>query len=377
MSEHQYVAFRAVDGPVDEKNLEYMRQQSSRAEVTPWSFDNEYHFGDFRGNAAEMLRRGYDLHLHYANFGIRKLMIRLPHGLPNIESTDPYFADESLEFVEDKKGPGGILSISPFHEPGDHEDLFDVGDLLDQLVPLRAEILNGDLRPFYLAHLAMACDGNHDPNETIEAPVPAGLDSLSNAQRALAELYGIEGSLIAAAAQQSSALSERSDPRNAYAAWLQCQPEAIKNAWLVQWLGDPHSTLRTEILAEFRKSNRTPSWPTTCPDRTIAALQAAANEIHEVTKKKVAETAVRDRAKRLANLAADPTKAFRETEQLVKQRSSKSYSEIATLLADLREALADSNQSALAEQQARKLKSENPTLNKLTGELRRNGFLKK
>jgi len=37
MSEYQRVAFRAIDGPVSEKNLEYMRQQSSRAKVTPWS----------------------------------------------------------------------------------------------------------------------------------------------------------------------------------------------------------------------------------------------------------------------------------------------------------------------------------------------------
>jgi hypothetical protein len=45
------------------------------------SFDNTYHHGGFRGNVVEMLRRGYDVHLHYANFGIRKFMIRLPYGL--------------------------------------------------------------------------------------------------------------------------------------------------------------------------------------------------------------------------------------------------------------------------------------------------------
>ncbi|MBW3597483.1 MAG: hypothetical protein KY475_09445 [Planctomycetes bacterium] len=89
MSEYQYVAFRAVDAPVSEKNLEYMERQSSRAEITPWSFDNSYHYGDFRGNALEMLRRGYDVHLHYANFGARKLMIRLPHGLPDPEAASP------------------------------------------------------------------------------------------------------------------------------------------------------------------------------------------------------------------------------------------------------------------------------------------------
>ena len=69
MSEYQYVAFRAIDAPVSEKNLEYMRRQSSRAKITslvvskrislwrvPWK----------RGGNA--YRRGYDIHLHYGEF---------------------------------------------------------------------------------------------------------------------------------------------------------------------------------------------------------------------------------------------------------------------------------------------------------------------
>jgi hypothetical protein len=72
MSEFQNIGFRAIEKPVSDKDLAYMRQQSTRAEITPWSFDNEYHFGDFRGDALGMLRRGYDIHLRYANFGIRK-----------------------------------------------------------------------------------------------------------------------------------------------------------------------------------------------------------------------------------------------------------------------------------------------------------------
>src|SRR5258708_4135525 len=188
MSEFQTIAFRAIDGPVTEKNLKFMRQQSSRAEITPWSFDNEYQYGDFRGNAVEMLRRGYELHLHYANFGIRKLLIRLPQGLPDPKAAKPYLGKDSVTFIQDKEGPGGILSIAPFHEPGDLDDLWGAGDLVDRLVPLRAEILDGDLRPLYLAHLVMASDGEHDPDTTKEAPVPAGLEKPSDAQRALAEL---------------------------------------------------------------------------------------------------------------------------------------------------------------------------------------------
>src|SRR5580704_10466451 len=118
MSEHQRVAFRAIDGPVSEKNLEYMQRQSSRAEITPWSFDNQYHYGDFGGNAEEMLRRGYDLHLHYANFGIRKLLIRLPHGLPDSQAAEPYLGKGLVQFLRDKGGRGGTLAFEPYHEPG-------------------------------------------------------------------------------------------------------------------------------------------------------------------------------------------------------------------------------------------------------------------
>lgn len=82
MSEYQFVHFLATDRPLDDQQLEFMRRQSTRATITRWDFSNEYHFGNFHGHAREMLQRGYDVHLHYANFGIRRLMIRLPAGLP-------------------------------------------------------------------------------------------------------------------------------------------------------------------------------------------------------------------------------------------------------------------------------------------------------
>ncbi|MGH7193748.1 MAG: hypothetical protein ACREJM_09475, partial [Candidatus Saccharimonadales bacterium] len=113
MSEHQLISFRAIDRPVSDENLKYMQRQSSRAVITPWSFENEYHDGDFGGDAHEMLRRGYDLHFQYANFGVRNLLIRLPHGLPDARAAEPYLGDEEVRFINDKRGPGGILSIEP------------------------------------------------------------------------------------------------------------------------------------------------------------------------------------------------------------------------------------------------------------------------
>jgi hypothetical protein len=82
VSEYQYVAFRAVDRPLTDKELEFARQQSTRAEISRWSFENEYHFDDFRGDAKGLARHGYDVYLHYANFGIRTVAFRMPAGLP-------------------------------------------------------------------------------------------------------------------------------------------------------------------------------------------------------------------------------------------------------------------------------------------------------
>ena len=377
MSEFQYVGFRAAEKPVSDKDLEYVRQQSSRAEITPWSFDNEYHYGDFRGDALTMLRRGYDIHLHYANFGIRTLLIHLPHNLPETPGTSPYFAKDGLQFLKDKQGQGGILSISPYHESGDQDELWNVKEILDRLVPLRAEILEGDLRPLYLAHLAMMSDAEHDSEETTEGPVPAGLGNLTAPQRALAELFGLSAALIAAAAEGSSGPPGQEDLRELQARWLDGLPQATRDAWLLDWLADAHASARSDMLAEFRKSRPLAAWPTVGCARTVAELETAAEDIHKKAVRKAAEKAAQQRAKRLADMTADPAPTLRETERLVKLRSRDSYCEIATLLKDLREALAGTKQSGLAEQQAQKLKKENPTLNLLTSELRRAGFLAK
>ncbi len=42
MSEYQFVHFIAIDRPLDDEQLEFMQQQSTRATVTRREFTNEY-----------------------------------------------------------------------------------------------------------------------------------------------------------------------------------------------------------------------------------------------------------------------------------------------------------------------------------------------
>jgi len=282
-----------------------------------------------------------------------------------------------LDFIKDKDGAGGVLQIQPYLEPGDLDDVWEFDDLVDSLLPLRAEILEGDLRPLYLAHLAVASDGNHDPKEEPDAPVPAGLKRLTKAQHALAELYGVSRAVLSAAASDSPPLQKKKNADELYTAWLQSQPDALKIAWLSRLMTDPHAAVRSEILAEYHKNCQAPGWPTQPVDRTIADIMAAAEGIQRDEDRDEAEKTARQRAEHLAKLAADPEATLLQSMELVKQRSTEAYSQVAMQLADLREALSGTMQSGLAEEYARKLRNENPNLRHLTSALRGQGFLKK
>ena len=153
-----------------------MERQSSRATVTRWSFENTYHFGDSRGDADEMLRRGYDIHLHYANFGVRKLSLRLPLGLqlPKDELA-AYVDGDVVTWQADSSGSAGILTISPEIDAGYGAELWELDHFLDRLLGLRQQLTDGDRRPLYVGWLCACQAGSVGPDSDIEPPVPAGL----------------------------------------------------------------------------------------------------------------------------------------------------------------------------------------------------------
>jgi hypothetical protein len=64
VSEYQYYDFRAIDHPLDEKDMAALRAISSRAEITPTSLTNVYNWGDFKGNPDRLMDRYFDAHRH-------------------------------------------------------------------------------------------------------------------------------------------------------------------------------------------------------------------------------------------------------------------------------------------------------------------------
>lgn len=190
MSEYQYYEFQAIDRPLTRKEQAELRALSTRAEISATRFTNVYHFGNFKGSPDKMLERYFDAHVYIANWGTRIFMLRLPRKLFDPKLAAPYVTDEwglSLRTTREHV-------ILRFHV--DEEDSYweDTGeDWLAQLLPLRSELLDGDLRSLYLAWLSAV--GYLDGEET-EPPVPPGLRQLSGSQQAFAEFIGIGQDLL-------------------------------------------------------------------------------------------------------------------------------------------------------------------------------------
>lgn len=376
MSEFQYVGFRAVDAPLSDDQLGYMERQSSRAEITRWSFDNTYHYGDFRGNAVEMLQRGYDVHLHYANFGIRKLMIRLPCGLQISKALGSKYIDgERVAWRPDAKGPAGILTISVATDPGALDELWDVDEYLDRVVGVRRQLVDGDLRPLYVAWMCGCQCDEVDPESAVEPPVPAGLAESSDAITAMLNYFDLTPLVLAAAAERSPLLEARSDQEAAMAEWLESIDASTLREWISRFLAGETAAARNACLQAFRAARKIPSWSTTKGTRTFAQLLQRAEELEE--EERVREQSRREQARRqqMAEMARSPKKYLDEVDKHVAMRGRDHYEQAAQLLSDMREAIGGAAGDKITRKHAAHLQKKHPTLKMLTGALRRKGLL--
>jgi len=376
MSEYQTLHFAAVDRPLDEKQLAYMEKLSSHAEVSRWEFSVEYHYSDFRGDAVEMLRRGYDVHLHYANYGIRKLAFRLPQ-LPCDKKTFATFeVDYGIDWKKDSRGTAGVLTIQPEDDDGSYcSDFFDFKLISQSLPKLREMLMDGDLRPLYLAWMACCFD-----DESLEPPVSPGLGCTDRALEALAEFYHLSPDLIAAAAEQSPRPSKKVDKESAGKAWV----ESLSKAKLKQIVHDlvtsDATTVQAETRTQIRQSTLTPkssASPTTMakPTRTLGQLKEAEESVQaeRIERENAAEE--RARKKYLKTIAADPNKLIRRIDTLVAGRSREKYHQAADCLTDLAEALGEGPGTAKARQIAQRLRQQKPRSNVLIGILRKQGWI--
>jgi hypothetical protein len=251
MSEYQYYEFLAVDRPLTAEEQDEVREFSTRARITATSFTNEYHWGDFRGDPEYLMQRYYDAHLYLANWGTHRIMLRLPRAVLDPEVAGQYRVDERVGVSATDEHV--IIDMLSEDEEGGWDS--DEEGSLSAIAGVRAELAAGDLRPLYLAWLSAygvwerdeeAFDEEDEDEQ--EPPVPAGLRSLTAAQRALADFLRLDADLLEVAAEASASRQAGQDDPDALAALITGLPGSEKDRLLLMVAQDQGARVKMELL---------------------------------------------------------------------------------------------------------------------------------
>ena len=339
MSEYQYYEFLAVDRPLTKGQMAELRQLSTRAEITPTRLQNVYHWGDFKGDPLVLMERYFDAHVYVANWGTHQLMLGFPRSVLDPATVLRYEIEPGPE-VHVKPARVILNFLDEDEKGGDWEDGGE--GWMPALVPLRADLANGDLRALYLGWLHAAGTGELD-DEAVEPPVPPGLGSLSGPLQALVDFLPL------AETRPSSSELER---------WISGLPESEKDALLVRLAsGEPH--LQAELLRRYRETTA----PVVATDsaratgrRTVGALLAAAKARARARRRAQAEREARERARRqeeqararaayLDALIGRETELWHQVAALIETKRPQDYDRAVQLLVDLRDLAARSRQA--------------------------------
>lgn len=386
MSDLQVVKFRAIDRPLTDKQLAFMEKQSSRAEITKWTFDVEYNYSSFRGDVEAMLRNGYDICLQFESSYSRRVYIRLPNGLI---VADELWAEclnaDGVEWTQDKNGKGGVLTISPLIEDADWLES-DGEEYLDGVAKLREMLIAGDPRAVYFVWLCGAISGNEDPDEAMEPPVPHGMSEFPTEVAELLYFFEQDPLLVTAAGKGIPKFDGQKSQLALAGEWIASLSNQRIVAIIERLLQEDPVTVKAELLSEIRDTQKSVEWPMEAPTRTLANLLTQCDvlmdiEIEKRKKKEdaeaklAAEKAERERQERLTKIKADPQSWLKKATELVDRRGHDNYVKAADILADVRAALGEVEGRKIACKHAAQLVKDNPTLNILKSALRKKGLI--
>lgn len=357
MSEYQYYEFSAVDRPLTTEQMRELRALSSRAEISATRFMNFYNWGDFRGDPRELMEKYFDAFLYVANWGTRRLMFRFQATAFPARIAAPYCGSEDVSV-----STAGDVTLLEFCRHEEISDWVEGEGWLPSLLPVRDDLLQGDLRSLYLGWLLSAQTGALEEDES-EPPLPPGLDDLSSPLEAFVDLFNIDRDLVCAAAAGRPDPGLRPLSSEEAAAWLGTLPGATKDQLLLRLISGDRTLTRGELLRAFQAqhshsaNSKDQEYNEPAPGRrTVRKLLAEAKRHVERRRIEEAERKARERkrqleeeakkrARYLDGLEGREDSLWREVEELVQARQTSGYDRVAERLKDLGELAARKRQT--------------------------------
>ena len=198
VSEYQYYEFVSIDRPLTDREQRALRAISTRAEISATRFRNEYQWGDLKADPTQLLARYFDAHVYVTNWGVHRFVLRFPKELVDLKAWRPYCVRPCLTLRE--HGAFVLLDFEVQEEP---EFDPEADGCMPALLPIRQQLLRGDLRALYLGWLSSVQTGEGIQTRR-EPPIPPGLKDLSSALGALREFLFLDQDLVSAAAGESA-----------------------------------------------------------------------------------------------------------------------------------------------------------------------------
>lgn len=357
MSEYQYYEFQAIDRPLSEEDMRWLRGLSTRAQITTTSFVNVYHWGNFRGDPIKLMERCFDAFVYVTNWGYRRFMVRLPRASFDVARAKQYCHRDGAALR--KKKDYVLLEFDCDDEPGEWEDRDDGSGWMASLTPLRGDLLDGDWRCLYLAWLC-AIETESLPDNATEPPVPAGLKDLTAPLRAFVDFIGIDAELIEVAAERSGTRAADKPSAGALRKWIRSLTVAEKDELLLRIAQGDEPNPRRSLMRGFREA--APSHHATrgreggTSGRTVAEISEAWRHRRRVKQRRLAEQAEKERErqaraeaqarkKHLEDVASRAPAVWKQVSVWIAKRTPKGYDRAVELLVDLQDAAADAHRT--------------------------------
>jgi hypothetical protein len=336
MSEYQRYEFMSIDRPLTRTQLDAVNTLSSHIEASSTHALIEYHWSGFKYDPIKVLHEFFDGFLYWANWGSPRLAFRFPHAILPADLIDGYALEDFVTFTRYPDYDILDIHFGEMEAPNAWTE-YELGSLM----PMRDELMEGDLRAFYIVWLAAQCMlGSYDEEEDYEIsvpPVPPGFGTLTAAQYSLAELVQVPQELLVAAARHSKAAAPSTG--DDVAAWVKLLPPARQNDYLVR-LAHNESGLSRLLVKELRElgQDKTRAAPSTGEHVTYSTLLAESKAIKAQQEREKREQEQAARLRHLQEIHDHQDAYWYQVEQAVMRGTGSGYDEALRLVVDLRAA---------------------------------------
>ena len=346
MSEYQRYEFMTIDRPLTRMQLEAVNALSSHIEASSTHALIEYHWGDFKHDPIKVLKEFFDGFLYWANWGSPELAFRFPHGVLPADLINDYDFDDFVTFTRHKDYD--ILDIHFGEMQGPDEWIeYELGSL----IPIRDELMEGDLRAQYIVWLASQRfhygdeEEEEEDYEILVPPVPPDFVKLTAAQQALAELLQVPEELLLAASQHSIGAMP-STQTDDFATWIKLLPAERKNEYLLQ-LAHNEPGLSRLFIRELRELNRDKDRvrPSTGERVTYATLNSESKNIQAQREREKRERERAESLRRLQYIHDHQEQYWLQINQAVEHTVGARYDDAVRDLVALREAAEQFNET--------------------------------